>query len=566
MTLSSLRPVAAVGFVAAILLYVGCARTYETADPARSLLTAVVVPSAPEPKAPTPSYEAEPPVEPADPAEKPKAAAPLPKAAASPSSSDPSIDPLKKFASWSQAPPAAVLVVSGEQNGYLQPCGCTDGQLGGLGRRYDLIEKLRAKGWPVAAVDLGNLIHNPAGSRGGPQQERIKFDTALKALAAMNYSAVAVGPEDLKIGVEQTLGLLMNLKSPLFLSANLKPTEGFEDAVRASTIIAAGPVKLGVTAVIEPAVYDALDDLNKATLLTAKTPDEVLPAVLAQLEKDSEIQVLMVQGTPEEATRLAAKFPGFDLVVSTSKFDDPDEHPEVINGGETTIINVGRKGKYAGVVGLFPGKSPSVTFVLQPLEGPAFREAEEMRALIDDNFPSVLKSLGVVENFSRTASTGYPVGATYAGAESCRACHPKTFEKWSTTKHANAYAALTNPKRNREFDAECISCHTTGFGYNTGWVSAEKTPFLKGNQCENCHGPGSKHNADPDNVAFRAPMVRTAESADKGGFCIQCHNDDNDHNFKFPERYAQIFHKGLDTYDDPKVHQGRPRPRKVAGR
>ncbi len=568
MTLSSLRPVAAVGLVAAILLYVGCARTYETADPARTALKPVAAPSEPEPKPPTPPIsEAEPTVEPVDPAQKPKSATPAPKAAAaSPSSSDSSRDPLKKFASWSKTPPAAVLVVSGEQNGYLQPCGCTDGQLGGLGRRYDLIDKLRAKGWPVAAVDLGNLIHDPAGSRGGPQQERIKFDTALKALAAMKYSAVAVGPEDLKLGVGEMLGLLINLKSPLFLSANLKPTEGFEDAVRPSMVLNAGPVKLGVTAVIEPAVYEALADPDKATLLTARKPEEVLPAVLAQLEKDSEIQVLLVQGTPEEAARLAKQFPGFDLVVSTAKFDDPDERPEVVNGGKTTIINVGRKGKYAGVVGLFPGKSPTVTFTLQPLESPSFREAEPMRALIDDNFPSILKMMGVVENFSRTANTQYPEGAEYVGAESCQSCHPNTFAKWSSTKHAKAYNVLTNPKRNREADAECISCHTTGFGYNTGWASAEKTPFLKGNQCENCHGPGSKHNAEPDNIAFRAPMVRTAESADKGGFCISCHNDDNGPHFKFQPYYAQIFHKGLDTYEDPKVHQGQPQPRKVAGR
>ena len=59
-------------------------------------------------------------------------------------------------------------------------------------------------------------------------------------------------------------------------------------------------------------------------------------------------------------------------------------------------------------------------------------------------------------------------------------------------------------------------------------------------------------------------MVRTAEQADKGGFCISCHNDDNDPHFQFAPYYAQIFHKGLDRYDDPKVHQGQPR--KVANR
>ena len=535
----SSRPALALGLVAALLIYVGCSRTYETADPAQGSKVTTGDRPAPLPP-PTTS------------------AGQLVTTDARPDADSEHQDPLAKFAAWGQKPPAAVLVVSGEQDGYLQPCGCTEGQLGGLGRRYDLVEKLKAKGWPVAGIDLGNLIKNPATARGGPQQEKIKFDTALKALGAMNYSAVAVGPEDLKLGIGEALGVLLNLKSPAFLAANLKPAEGFEEAIRPSTIIANGPVKVGVTAVIEPAVFEALADPDKATLLAIRPADEAIPGVLAQLERDSAIQVLMVQGTPEEAKRLAGKFPGFDLVVATASFDDPDERPEVLNGGRTTLINVGRKGKYAGVVGLYPGRSPSVEFHLQPLEGKHFVEAEPMRVLIDESYPSLLKVMGVVENYSRTANSAYPAGAEYVGAATCQACHPKTFEKWSSTKHAAAYAGLQKPRRNREADAECVSCHVTGFGYNTGWVSAERTPFLKGNQCENCHGPSSLHNAEPDNLAYREPMKRTADQVNHGGFCISCHNEDNDPHFVFDEYYPKIFHKGLDTYDDPQVHRGRP--------
>ncbi len=170
---------------------------------------------------------------------------------------------------------------------------------------------------------------------------------------------------------------------------------------------------------------------------------------------------------------------------------------------------------------------------------------------------------GIVENFTRTGNSQAPPGAKYVGAQACQECHPRTFEKWTTTKHARAYDALLNPKRNREFDAECISCHTTGFGYKTGWVSAEKTPYLKGNQCENCHGPASFHASEPDNQDYRKPMRMSAESANKNNFCTKCHDEDNDHNFTFDARYAQIFHKGLDDYTDPKVHQ--PRAAKAAG-
>lgn len=526
MTRSSFRPIAAVGLVAAILTYVGCARTRDVAGPT-----------------------AEPPPKPARVEAKGDAAgagaAPLPKV----------------IADWSAAPPAVILIVSGEQDGYLQPCGCTDGQLGGLGRRYDLVEKLRGRGWPVVPIDLGNLIYKPASSRGGFEQEKVKFDTALKALAAMKYEAVALGAEDLKLGVLQTLGVLLNSQGPKFLAANVKPGEGLEKTVGSMVLTKAGPVTVGVTAVIDPAAYDALPDPDKA-LLTVKPPEEVLPGVLEQLKKDAQVRVLMVQGPPELAKGLAEKFPGFDLVVSTSVFADPDGRPEMLHGGKTMLINVGQKGKYVGVVGLFPGQEPMLRFVLQPLDQRGLREAEPIRKLIDVDMQDDLRKIGVVENFPRRTNNVGPAGATYVGAESCQSCHPKTFEKWSTTKHARAFETLLNPKRNREHDAECISCHTTGFKYTSGWVSKEKTPYLKGNQCENCHGPASMHVGDPDNPAYRKPMALTAEMANRNNFCNNCHDEDNDHNFTFDARYAQIFHKGLDVYDDPKVHQ--PRPAKVA--
>ena len=63
--------------------------------------------------------------------------------------------------------PAAILVISGEQDGYMEPCGCSEDQEGGLIRRYDLIERLHKRNWPTVLFDLGSLIKDPAGARGG---------------------------------------------------------------------------------------------------------------------------------------------------------------------------------------------------------------------------------------------------------------------------------------------------------------------------------------------------------------------------------------------------------------
>ena len=61
-----------------------------------------------------------------------------------------------EFTTWPT--PAAVLVLSGEQHGYLEPCGCSEKQSGGIARRSDLMKQLRAKGWPAAGLDLGGTV------------------------------------------------------------------------------------------------------------------------------------------------------------------------------------------------------------------------------------------------------------------------------------------------------------------------------------------------------------------------------------------------------------------------
>ena len=313
---------------------------------------------------------------------------------------------------------------------------------------------------------------------------------------------------------------------------------------------------------VDPASYEALKDADR-TALKVTPPESALGPVLGDLEEGSDYQILMVQGPPALAKSLGERFPGFDVVVATSEYADPDDQPKLINGGKTRLVNVGKKGKYVGVIGLLPGTGGTgieARYERISLRGNRYHNAEPMRALIDEEMQVQLKTLGVVENYSRHANLEAPSGATYVGADGCKSCHPNTFKKWSGTSHAKAFETLVHnpkdPRRKRTFDAECISCHTTGFTYESGWVSAEKTPFLEGNQCENCHGPASKHVEQPDLEEFSRSLARTAESADKSGMCLKCHDEDNSPHFNFASYWKKVAHEGLDSYGDPKTHKG----------
>jgi hypothetical protein len=105
------------------------------------------------------------------------------------------------FVGWPK--PDVALVFSGEQDGYIEPCGCAglQNQKGGLKRRHTLLKQLAAKGWPVVPLDVGGLS-----KRFGIQTD-LKFDAALKALGQIGYQAVGFGTNDLRLDI---LSLVLN--------------------------------------------------------------------------------------------------------------------------------------------------------------------------------------------------------------------------------------------------------------------------------------------------------------------------------------------------------------------
>jgi hypothetical protein len=485
------------------------------------------------------------------------------------------IDPNTLLADWPTGPDssfAGALLISGQMIGYQEPCGCSANQRGGLVRRASFVEMLRKRGWNLGLIDLGSLAQDDAKPRGGPVQTRLKFGVTLKALQIMGYGALALSVDDLKLDTGETIMQLQNTLSEdpgslKAVAANATPAEGldFDKKIRPSVRVSVGTAKVGVTAVVDPAAFAALKDADKESLLTVQTPESTLPAVLADLESDTDYQVLMVQGPPELARTLAETYQGFDLVVATSPYTDPASTPEALNDGKTWLVTVGRKGMYVGVIGLYPGTSEPMRYqrvemnesldVLRPL-------AANVHALIGDDFQRLLKDADVLASYPKRpyALFDSPSDAAYVTAETCKQCHPNTYAKWSTTPHARAYAPLINDPRdngrNRENDASCVSCHTTGFDYIGGFVSIPTTPQLKNNQCENCHGPGSRHAAAPDDLALRATMKRSSEDFDRNHRCITCHDEDNDPKFEFDKYWPQIMHDKLDTYASPKVHRG----------
>jgi hypothetical protein len=97
---------------------------------------------------------------------------------------------------------------------------------------------------------------------------------------------------------------------------------------------------------------------------------------------------------------------------------------------------------------------------------------------------------------------------------------------WGEMKHSKAFDVLTADQIKDGKDDKgraCVSCHTTGYGKPTGFVSVEKTEKLKHVGCESCHGAGSQHKAIMF-AAMDSDEVPTEKKISKSVGCAGCHN------------------------------------------
>lgn len=470
----------------------------------------------------------------------------------------PKVDPVAAngpiFEDWPK--PRLAIVVTGQQQGYLEPCGCAglENQLGGLSRRHGMFKQLAEEGWPVLGVDVGGQVR-----RFGRQQE-IKFQSTVEALKTMNYAGVALGEADLRLPAEELVAVVADSEdnpSP-FVAANVA-LFGFDAKLtKQFQVVEEAGLRIGITAVLGDEARAGLD----AAQVENKPAAEALHEIMPELVEQSDFRILLAHATREESLALAKEFGEFDLVVTSGGADVPPDRPTLVDD-DTWLVEVGHKGMYAAVIGLFDDSEPP-RYQRVPLDT-RFKPSDEMHQLLV-NYQGHLRELGwaglglTPAAHPRTRSDN-PLSGQFASAESCAACHTKAHAIWSKSAHAHATETLTKLDPPRQFDPECMSCHATGwnaqdyFPYTSGFDSLETTPLLAGNSCENCHGPGAAHVAAEKargaerNLALRDSLrteMRLTKATAAEHVCGTCHDIDNSPNFKFDVYWPKVEHKGKD--------------------
>ena len=240
----------------------------------------------------------------------------------------------------------------------------------------------------------------------------------------------------------------------------------------------------------------------------------------------SQADVIVALGTPQVSTRV-------DVVIQ------PDKLETTLFKDEVLYVGCEPEGRTLGLLALWINANGGLTrhYATQLALTGDVAESESIRQLLTDFYREVGHSSRLTRLFAERHLEQDPQNG-YVSATACQQCHQNEYLQWSATRHAFAFETLL--KKERYFDAGCLSCHTTGLGYPTGFQIGDQHSMLTGVQCETCHGPGKQHVGNPKKTNIRNGADTT--------LCLECH--DPAHSPGFAEVVA-LHSKDIDHSREP---------------
>ncbi|MYK18340.1 hypothetical protein F4055_09280, partial [Candidatus Poribacteria bacterium] len=379
--------------------------------------------------------------------------------------------------------PSIIILYTGGTKSHLEPCGCYQEQSGGLPRRAYVVEQIRRQGFPVLLVDSGNIFDGKA------EIDAKRCEVNLKAMSAIGYDAVALSQADISYG-----DTYLNRQHAAATFPFLAPTQN----------------------------------------------DFTQPFVTKQVGQHT---IAFATGELSEQTG-----PQADLVMALGIYETPKHVDVVIQPNEmvatkfedgTLYVGSKSEGKTLGLLALWINSNGELArhYATQLALTGDVAESQSVRQLLTDFYREVGQSSDLTPLFAGQHLEGDQQNG-YVSATACQKCHQQEYLQWSATRHAFAFETLL--KKERYFDAGCVSCHTTGLGYPTGFQIGDQDSTLKGVQCETCHGPGKQHVGNPKKTNIR-------NGADTR-LCLECH--DTKHSPGFSEVVA-LHTKDIDHSREP---------------
>jgi len=402
------------------------------------------------------------------------------------------------------------LIYTGNLDGELEPCGCSEGgNKGGIKRQVKKIDELRAEEPNLFLISSGGLLISEM------PQDKLKSEYILKGLAATNYDAIGIQWKDLAFGK----AFLNKHKLPFVISNSSNSDFLHSQLVKKKNSTLAFFSWLDTSGSSMASMHDKL--VNGDT--------EKLKTELTKAKKQSRLTVLSTTYTLKQAQK---KLPldDVDILIIRAKYELYGEPQKT---GKTLVIQPGSRGMRLGKLSLQVNKSGNIDAWRHEVIAlpPEVDDSPRMADWYDEYNTKVKEQYEKSVAIRKAMESGE---SPFAGEQTCANCHKKAYETWSGTRHAEAFYSLQDA--GKAFDPNCIGCHTVGFNQQGGFIDSVISENLMHVQCENCHGAGKAH-ADS---AGHKPVANKDWSAEQ--ICGQCHVQKHSPDFNFETYWPKIKH------------------------
>ena len=489
----------------------------------------------------------------------------------------------------------ATLLLTADIRGVLRPCGCTlELQKGGFDRLKPHLDAERARYPGAAVLHAGPLFYEGATvaeKKRAQRKQQVKVaadlikacgvdaaaltavdlaasggkvlslldQAGLKPLASnltLNVHGKTVEPwivrevGDLRVGVialasaahQNELGTLAVVEDPKVAAQRaVKALEGRSDVVVLLSALGLRQTKRllrsvpGIHFTIvgglgeHPVVSDEVELVGTSRLMQFHREGRFIGRLSIQIADGQTTFVDASAPTESEIAELNARVVHLQQSLKTWRAK-PDESKKAIASAEHHLKALEkRRAELTSKAKPVPPSTSSFSFHTTALNWDLPQDKTVLAKM--DAFDEELKAINLAN--AGTLPEPKPGQAVYVGVAECLSCHPETETYWEKDFHAHAWETLVEQKKT--FDAECVSCHVTGYGKAGGSLLGQ-TKDREDVQCEACHGPGSIHAESED--------IEDIVAKPGKDLCVTCHNAHHSPQFDFAKWRKQIIVPG----------------------
>ncbi len=412
---------------------------------------------------------------------------------------------------------AISVLISGNWMGHLGPCGCSAKQLGGLDRRTEKINQIAPNKAARLLLDTGALIKQ------NHRQSQLKLQTFLHGMKILGYDAIGLSPSEI-ILLHETIDI-DPAEMPSIICSNMakdsRQTYSIEEYLKPTLKVQNRTLNCLIMSIANPG---QIQDTRIKEMANLKDPVTSVKSILesnnirTDQPSTETMVILMASDANESLINDLQKIKAIDMLVSHGFYDKPEKAKSEPDGPLT--FTTGKMGKYLSHV-IVPSKTSdnSADYSFSAVEILDTNKMDPRITSLFDDYQISMEAENLIDSGMPRLALPNPKDA-FVGNKTCKECHEDIYKIWQKTKHSHAMFTLID--KNRNFDPECVACHSVGMQYETGYRSMDATPELAHVGCEMCHGPGKLHVNSSNNKPYPVKLVE----------CEHCHDPENSPRFQ----------------------------------